>query len=141
MSEAGTPSQCFEISPPSPEGHEQAQEKAAEGRPSGQESSLGKQAPKSSKATAATIPQIPQIPTTLTAQAPGTRPQTPSPTSQLTADDVDLIEKEWVQRAKAIVAETQEDPYRQKKEMSKVKADYIHKRFKKVIKTDDAVTT
>jgi hypothetical protein len=47
------------------------------------------------------------------------------------ADDVDLIEKEWVEKAKAIVSQTKEDPYKQNKEISKMKADYIKKRYNK----------
>jgi hypothetical protein len=60
--------------------------------------------------------------------------------SDLPADDADLIEKQWVHRAKAIVAQTQDDPYKQKKEMGKVKAEYIKKRFNKTIPSDDAVS-
>lgn len=66
--------------------------------------------------------------------------QSLTPASMMTADDSDLIEKQWVERAKSIVEKTQDDPYIQKKEMSKVKADYIHKRFKKVVKTDEPAT-
>lgn len=50
------------------------------------------------------------------------------------ADDVDLIEKEWVQKAKAIVAHTKTDPNLQNKELNKVKADYIKKRYNKELK-------
>ncbi len=50
------------------------------------------------------------------------------------ADDVDLIEKEWVEKAKHIVAITIGDPYQQNKQLSKVKADYIKKRYNKIIK-------
>jgi uncharacterized protein YdeI (BOF family) len=58
-------------------------------------------------------------------------------TSNLAAQDEDLIEKEWVTRAKYIVAQTQDDPYKQKNEMSKIKADYIKKRFNKTIPLED----
>jgi hypothetical protein len=57
--------------------------------------------------------------------------------SGLTAADNDLIEKEWITKAKDIVAKTQDDPYHQKKEISKVKAEYIQKRFNKTLKTDE----
>jgi len=50
----------------------------------------------------------------------------------------DRIERQWVERAKVIVAETKTDPYKQKNEMSQVKAEYIQKRFNKVIKTSDS---
>lgn len=50
------------------------------------------------------------------------------------ADDSDLIEKEWVVKAKEIVEKTKHDPYLQTKEMSKVKADYLKKRYNKDLK-------
>lgn len=53
---------------------------------------------------------------------------------QLIADDTDLIEKEWVIKAKAIVAHTKDDPYRQNEEMTKMKADYLKTRYNKDLK-------
>ena len=55
-------------------------------------------------------------------------------TAQLMADDVDLIEKEWVVKAKAIVAQTKDDPYKQNQAMTQVKADYLKKRYNKDLK-------
>jgi len=52
----------------------------------------------------------------------------------LIADDTDLIEKEWVNKAKAIVERTKADPHTQNKEMTKIKADYLKKRYNKDIK-------
>lgn len=49
------------------------------------------------------------------------------------ADDNDLIEQEWVDKAKAIIEKTREDPHMQNKEISEVKADYIKKRYNKEI--------
>jgi hypothetical protein len=66
-----------------------------------------------------------------------TQSSSPAISAGLPAQDTDLIEKEWVLRAKSIVAQTQDDPYRQKKEMSKMKADYIKKRFNKTLPTED----
>ncbi|MFT4532064.1 MAG: 1-aminocyclopropane-1-carboxylate deaminase [Candidatus Saccharimonadales bacterium] len=51
-----------------------------------------------------------------------------------TADDVDLIEKEWVKRAKDIVAATQGDPAKQNNQINKMKVEYIKKRYNKEIK-------
>lgn len=53
------------------------------------------------------------------------------------ADDIDLIEKEWVHKAKEIVEHTNGDPYTQNKEMNKVKADYLKKRYNKDLKLED----
>lgn len=47
----------------------------------------------------------------------------------LVANDDDLIEKEWVDRAKKIVSETQNDPYRRDEEVGKLQVDYMKKRF------------
>jgi hypothetical protein len=50
------------------------------------------------------------------------------------SDDSDLIEKEWVNKAKEIVEKTRDDPYKQSEELTVVKADYIKKRYNKTIK-------
>jgi len=55
----------------------------------------------------------------------------------LIADDTDLIEKEWVIKAKEIVEQTKEDPYLQNKEMNKFKADYIKTRYNKDIRINE----
>ena len=47
----------------------------------------------------------------------------------LVAADDDLIEKEWVDRAKKIIAETQNNPHKREDEVSKLQVDYIKKRF------------
>lgn len=53
------------------------------------------------------------------------------------AEDVDLIEKAWVEKAKAIVRNTHGDPYTQNRELSKIKAEYIKKRYSKDIKVSE----
>lgn len=55
----------------------------------------------------------------------------------MSAQDVDLIEKAWVEKAKQIVARTHGDPYLQSKAMSQVKSDYIRKRYGKDIKVSE----
>lgn len=66
--------------------------------------------------------------------APQTTSQASTPAM---ADDVDLIEKEWVTRAKEIVERTKDDPRLQNQEMNRVKADYLKKRYDKDIKLDE----
>jgi hypothetical protein len=56
--------------------------------------------------------------------------------SPATADDIDLIEKEWVEKAKQIVEQTKNNPREQNIALGKMKADYLKKRFNKVIKTE-----
>ena len=57
-----------------------------------------------------------------------------SSSSPAVADDVDVIEKEWVDKAKKIVATTKDNPYQQEKEVSKLQADYLMKRYGKQVK-------
>ena len=53
-----------------------------------------------------------------------------------TADDGDLIEKEWVSKAKQIVDKTRNDPYKQSEELTVFKADYMKKRYNKSVKVN-----
>lgn len=93
--------------------------------------------------TAAPTPSIPtpQQPVPVTPrQQPVTTPVVPNTsvnTAQLVADDSDLIEKEWVEKAKAIVAQTAHDPNLQSKEVNKIKVDYMQKRYNKQLKVDE----
>ncbi len=64
--------------------------------------------------------------------------QASAQSSALMADDADLIEKEWVVRAKAIVTQTKDDPHKQNQEMNKVKADYLKKRYNKDLKISES---
>ena len=89
--------------------------------------------------TAATPWLEPPIPVQPPAQALQ-KPQPALPTdpqlyvvAPAVADDGDLIEKEWVQGAKQIVERTRMDPHQQVKEMHAFKADYMKKRYNKVI--------
>jgi hypothetical protein len=47
------------------------------------------------------------------------------------AGDDDLIEKEWVDKAKKIIVDTQNDPYRREQEINKLQTDYLRKRYGK----------
>lgn len=55
----------------------------------------------------------------------------------LTASDADLIEKEWVDKAKQIVEQSKEDPHMQSSQMSRFKAEYMKKRYNKDIKIEN----
>jgi hypothetical protein len=46
-------------------------------------------------------------------------------------DDVDALDKQWVAKAKAVVANTKDDPYLQSHELSRVKADFLQARYGK----------
>lgn len=47
------------------------------------------------------------------------------------AEDSDLIEKEWVEKAKAIVEKTRRDPFLQSQELNRFKSEYLQKRYGK----------
>ena len=57
--------------------------------------------------------------------------QTSVPSTPQIADDVDVIEKEWVDKAKQIVASTKDDPHLREQEVAKLQADYLRKRYGK----------
>lgn len=63
--------------------------------------------------------------------------QTDDTTNPTIASDDDLIEKEWVDKAKKIIAETRDDPYRREQEVSKLQADYLRKRYGKELGVTD----
>src|SRR5688572_4414625 len=87
---------------------------------------------------ATTLPPLPvaapisPVPTPVASQSQ-LQPQDPAQATgaPLIADDVDVIEKEWVDKAKKIVSSTKEDPHVQEKEVSKLQADYLMKRYNK----------
>lgn len=72
-------------------------------------------------------PQAAVIPT-------ATNAATPAASALVTDDDSDLIEKEWVDKAKQIVERTRDDPHKQSEELTVFKADYLKKRYGKTIK-------
>lgn len=135
--------QSFELppQPPSAEAGGQAQEQAVEKqRPASQEAGVAKVAPQPGSTAVADDTQLPALPVTsvvTTDDQAVAAPQSPL-TTNLKAHDTDQIEKAWIDKTKSIAAQTADDPHRQKEELSRVKADYIHKRYNKIIKTDEA---
>ncbi len=75
------------------------------------------------------------------APAPSTNSQQPAQTTAddnpLTAGDDDLIEKEWVDRAKQIIEQTKDNPHAQEQEVNKLQADYLKKRYGRTVKLSD----
>lgn len=61
---------------------------------------------------------------------------TTEPATPPVIDDGDLIEKEWVNKAKQIVEKNRNDPYKQSEELTVFRADYMKKRYNKNIKLD-----
>ena len=114
-------------------------------------------APETAVGPAIPLPQgVPQQPTS-TAPVPSVQPSLPpvppvqsqaaatqagvSNTTTISvpavADDQDLIEKEWVAKAKNIVEKNRNDPYQQSQELTVFKNDYLSKRYNKTIKMDE----
>lgn len=132
-------------SSPSPEmGAYHAPEKPAQAGAGETAQQLSEQQPKgpevgeraSQGGAASPITALPQLPSLPAPQAtPAALQQAPpKDDNPTTASDEDLIEKEWVDKAKKIVAQTKDDPYTQEKEVSKLQADYLKKRYGKEIK-------
>ena len=53
------------------------------------------------------------------------------------ADDVDVIEKEWVEKAQEVIEHTKDDPYQEEEQIEDLQADYLKKRYGKDIKNND----
>ena len=91
---------------------------------------------------ASSLPALPVTPLLSPPQPAATQPAddvTSTTTTGVsnTADNVDLIEKEWVNKAKQIVERTREDPHQQSTEIGLVKADYMKQRYNKTIKLSE----
>lgn len=57
-----------------------------------------------------------------------------------TAADDDLIEKEWVDKAKKIIADTADDPHRREEAISQLQREYLRKRYGKELGVTDGLT-
>jgi Txe/YoeB family toxin of Txe-Axe toxin-antitoxin module len=51
--------------------------------------------------------------------------------SPIVAGDEDVIEKEWVDKAKKIIQETKDDPYARTTRVNELQRDYLKKRYSK----------
>lgn len=75
------------------------------------------------------VPQAPAVAVPTTTVADDANP--------VLAGDDDLIEKEWVDKAKKIIAETKDDPYAREREVNRLQADYLQKRYGKELGLSD----
>lgn len=117
-----TPESAPEIPLQSPEyGHSASPERAAE---------------QAAQAQAGMVAQ--PIPITLPAPVPVADDITStvsSDDSPAVAADEDLIEKEWVDKAKQIISSTRDDPAARERQVGKLQADYLKKRYGKDLGT------
>ena len=86
--------------------------------------------PVAQPATPIAIP-TPPLPSALGAAS------TDDATGPTIANDDDLIEKEWVDKAKKIISETQNDPYLREQQVTKLQSDYLRKRYGKELGTSN----
>lgn len=83
------------------------------------------QAPQAAQVAPLTLPPVvesPKLPTP-PATAPAATP--------VIADDVDVIEKEWVDKARKIVNQTKDDPHQQEQAVEQLQRDYLKARYNK----------
>ena len=59
--------------------------------------------------------------------------QDPASSSPLVAADEDLIEKEWVDKAKEIIQHTRDDPHARTMKVNELQRDYLQKRYNRAI--------
>lgn len=88
----------------------------------------------------AVLPTVPAAPTPddMTVDVNKTTPADNS-TPSVAADD-DLIEKEWVDKIKKIIALTRDNPYERARVIAQLQADYLKKRHNRIIgQVDDQV--
>lgn len=75
---------------------------------------------------------LPAVPQPVTAAAGQDDASLLTSVPDVAADD-DLIEKEWVDKAKRIIAETADDPYRREQAVGQLQREYLRKRYGKEI--------
>lgn len=118
------PSPSLEMLPPGDSQPEKAQAVAAlerQSEPAGQMPQL--------------LPPVdPQLAARQASSAPTSPPSAITSKTPLVADDTGLIEKEWVEKAKSIVAHTKDDPRAQSQQINYLKADYLKRRYNKDLK-------
>jgi len=83
---------------------------------------------------AAPMPTAPVATPTMPAPVPTVAPVADDDSMPAVADDVDVIEMEWVNKAKQIIKDTKDDPYAQEQAVEKLQRDYLKKRYGKEIK-------
>lgn len=94
------------------------------------------------QAEPAGAPVAPALPTALPVTPPpavvSAMPAVPATDNQgLTADDSDVIEKEWVDQAESIINQTKTDPHAEEDQLDELERDYLKKRFGRDVPTPD----
>jgi|AntRauTorckE6833_2_1112554.scaffolds.fasta_scaffold00582_7 hypothetical protein len=92
--------------------------------------------PEQQPSAVATSPTLPPPNSTNVAPPPSQQPASqaqhqPHDDLPQIADDVDVIEKEWVDKAKEIIEQTRNHPYQQEQEVERLQQSYLKKRYGK----------
>ncbi len=125
----------YDLPPPVSQTGSEGDSKSLESGPAAPETSTKPKSPKSSKSTTQIVDlHLKDFSLQSSASDASSTTSTDNP---IVADDNDLIEKEWVEKAKRIIEQNREDPKKQSKEMTLFKADYMKKRYNKVIKVSE----
>lgn len=85
----------------------------------------------------APMPVLPQIPDPVPDDAATQPIDTAAVQGPAIADDVDVIEKEWVDKAQEVIEHTKDDPYQEEEQIEDLQADYLKKRYGKDIKDNE----
>jgi hypothetical protein len=65
-------------------------------------------------------------------------PSEPPPiTGPAIADDVDVIEREWVDKTKQVIEATKADPHAEEDAIEDLQVDYLKKRYGQSVKADN----
>jgi len=59
-------------------------------------------------------------------------------TTPMIAEDLDVIEMEWVDKARQIIKDNKDDPFTQEQAMEQLQIDYLRKRYGKEIKSQSS---
>ncbi len=92
------------------------------------------QAPAAPAATPPPSQPVATPPPQPVAQSPAVAPVPAPSNTPATADDVDVIEKEWVDAAQEVVKGNAEDPHGEEEGFENLQVDYLKKRYGKDIK-------
>ena len=86
--------------------------------------------------TPSPAPQMVQQPVMPNVPAPADPVMNTAVAAPIVAADEDLIEKEWVDKAKQIVRQTSNDPHARSEQVSELQRSYLQKRYGKVVGAD-----
>lgn len=97
----------------------------------------GEQVHQVTQAQPTPVVPVVQLPVPISTATDDTQSAVDDSTPAIAADD-DLIEKEWVDKAKKVIGETKDDPYERERAVGKLQVEYLRKRYGKELGSDAA---